>query len=49
MTNIYDLILSEISAGELYTSDREGNDEAGDGSQAKPFKSILQVVLHSFI
>ena len=27
----------------LYTSEKEGNDETGDGSEQKPYKTILQV------
>lgn len=28
---------------ELYVSDREGNDSSGDGTQKKPFKTVLKV------
>lgn len=31
-------------AGEIYTSEKNGSDETGDGSQEKPFKSILQAM-----
>jgi len=31
---------------ELYTSDREGNDGAGDGTEAKPFKTVIQALRH---
>lgn len=34
--------------GEIYTSEATGNDETGDGSQEKPFKTILRVS-HSII
>ena len=27
----------------LYTSEKKGNDESGNGTEAKPFKTILQV------
>ena len=30
-------------AGELYTSEKEGSDEQGDGTQEKPFKTLLKV------
>lgn len=30
--------------GELYTSEKHGNDESGDGSESKPFKTILQAM-----
>ena len=32
-----------IVSGEIYTSDSLGNDESGDGSAEKPFKTVLQV------
>jgi len=32
---------------ELYTSDKTGSDEYGDGSEAKPFKTILQAMRHA--
>lgn len=28
----------------IYTSDKHGNDETGDGSEGKPFKTILQAM-----
>lgn len=31
--------------GEIYTSEATGSDETGDGSQEKPFKTILRVSL----
>nr|CAG4647750.1 EOG090X030S [Moina brachiata]SVE92907.1 EOG090X030S [Moina brachiata] len=34
----------QIGAGEIYTSEKNGSDETGDGSQEKPFKSILQAM-----
>jgi len=33
-----------IGAGELYTSEKTGNDETGDGTQDKPLKTILQAM-----
>ena len=36
--NIFLLIL-----GEIYTSESTGNDETGDGTQEKPFQTILRV------
>lgn len=27
----------------IYTSEKEGSDESGDGSAQKPFKSVMQV------
>lgn len=30
--------------GELYTSDKRGNDETGDGSKENPFKTVLQAM-----
>jgi hypothetical protein len=34
-------------AAELYTSDKNGSDESGDGSEAKPFRTILQAMRHA--
>jgi asparaginyl-tRNA synthetase len=31
----------------LYTSDKNGSDESGDGSEAKPFRTILQAMRHA--
>lgn len=33
--------------GVLYTSEKSGNDENGDGSELKPFKTILQAMRHA--
>lgn len=33
--------------GELYTSEKFGNDESGDGTESKPFKTILQAMKHA--
>lgn len=33
-----------INLGELYTSEKFGNDESGDGTDLKPFKTILQAM-----
>lgn len=30
----------------MYTSDKSGSDASGDGSEAKPFKTILQAMRH---
>lgn len=30
--------------GDIYTSEKHGNDELGDGSKSKPFKTILQAM-----
>nr|CAG4643805.1 EOG090X030S [Lepidurus arcticus] len=35
------ICLSKLDGKELYASDKTGNDETGDGSEAKPFKTIL--------
>ncbi|KPI93193.1 Asparaginyl-tRNA synthetase, cytoplasmic [Papilio xuthus] len=36
-----------LSLTELYTSEKKGNDETGDGSREKPFKTILQAMRHA--
>lgn len=33
--------------GELYSSEKHGNDESGDGSEANPFKTILQAMKYA--
>lgn len=33
-----------IGIGELYTSEKNGSDETGDGTQEKPLKTILQAM-----
>ena len=35
---------AEQLAVEVYVSDKEGNDQDGDGSEQKPFKTSLKVV-----
>ncbi|KAF7244002.1 Asparagine--tRNA ligase, cytoplasmic, partial [Varanus komodoensis] len=32
----------QLALGEVYVSDREGRDDTGDGTQEKPFKTVLQ-------
>jgi len=36
-----------VNLGELYTSEKFGNDESGDGTESKPFKTILQAMKHA--
>nr|CAD7206260.1 unnamed protein product [Timema douglasi] len=36
-----------IFSGELYTSDKTGNDATGDGSDTKPYKTILRAMQHA--
>jgi len=36
-----------IGSGELYSSEKHGNDETGDGSSEKPFKTVLQAMRHA--
>jgi len=33
--------------GELFTSEKYGNDESGDGSESKPFKTVLRAMKHA--
>lgn len=37
----------KIIAGAVYTSEKTGNDDTGNGSEAKPFKTILQAMRHA--
>ncbi|CAK6975247.1 asparagine--tRNA ligase%2C cytoplasmic isoform X1 [Scomber scombrus] len=37
--------VEKVSVGELYVSDKSGNDQDGDGSQQKPFKTPLKAVM----
>ena len=32
---------------EIYTSEKHGSDEHGDGTEQKPFKTILQAMRHA--
>ena len=38
------LTISNLGAGEMYTSEKRGSDETGDGTKTKPFKTILQAL-----
>lgn len=40
------LIFIFFNLGELYTSEKRGNDEKGDGSSENPFKTILNALLY---
>lgn len=33
--------------GGIYTSEKRGSDESGDGTEGKPFKTILQAMRHA--
>nr|QBH73681.1 aspartyl-tRNA synthetase [Thermobia domestica] len=39
--------LGKLSISELYTSEQTGSDENGDGTEAKPFKTILQAMRYA--
>ncbi|PZC83613.1 hypothetical protein B5X24_HaOG207596 [Helicoverpa armigera] len=39
--------MENLSIGEIYTSDKNGSDETGDGTEAKPFKTIIQAMRHA--
>ncbi|CAH1797939.1 unnamed protein product [Owenia fusiformis] len=39
--------LEKMSLSELYTSEKKGCDESGDGTEGKPFKTILQAMRHA--
>lgn len=36
-----------LGTGELYTSEKNGSDENGEGTQEKPFKTVLQALRHA--
>jgi len=36
--------VAAMTLGEVYTSEKNGSDESGDGSETKPFKTILQAM-----
>lgn len=39
--------MGDLKIGEIYTSDKNGSDESGDGTAVKPFKSILQAMRYA--
>ncbi|XP_059474729.1 asparagine--tRNA ligase, cytoplasmic [Neocloeon triangulifer] len=39
--------LQDMSIAEIFTSDKTGNDDTGDGSEAKPFKTVLRAMRHA--
>ncbi|CAG4933605.1 unnamed protein product [Colias eurytheme] len=39
--------LEKLSLEAIYTSEKRGNDETGDGSEDSPFKTILQAMRHA--
>ncbi|CAH0390474.1 unnamed protein product [Bemisia tabaci] len=39
--------LADLSLKELYTSEKHGSDTDGDGTESKPFKTILQAMRHA--
>lgn len=41
------ILIFYFISGEIYTSEKNGSDETGDGSEAKPFKTILQAMRHA--
>ncbi|XP_033749836.1 asparagine--tRNA ligase, cytoplasmic-like [Pecten maximus] len=36
-----------VSLGELYTSEKRGSDENGDGTEQNPFKTVIQAMRHA--
>ena len=44
ISRVYILILTNFFTGDVYTSDKNGNDETGDGTSEKPFKTALQAL-----
>ena len=51
VASIWTLILFKsvpfFLAGEIYTSEKNGSDENGNGTESKPFKTILQAMRHA--
>ena len=47
MCYIYCFVFITENGPVIYTSEKEGSDETGDGSALKPFKTVLQVRMHS--
>ncbi|XP_014244677.1 asparagine--tRNA ligase, cytoplasmic [Cimex lectularius] len=39
--------MEDLSLGELYTSEKSGSDESGNGTKEKPFKTILRAMKHA--
>ncbi|KAG8319443.1 hypothetical protein J6590_091808 [Homalodisca vitripennis] len=39
--------MGDISLGEIYTSEKTGCDNTGDGTENKPFKTVLQAMRHA--
>ncbi|XP_068623477.1 asparagine--tRNA ligase, cytoplasmic [Battus philenor] len=39
--------IAGLTLGEIYTSEKKGNDSTGDGTREKPFKTILQAMRHA--
>lgn len=42
-----DLNIGDLKIGEIYTSDKNGSDESGNGTESKPFKTIMQAMRHA--
>lgn len=38
---------SPLDMPPIYTSEKNGNDETGDGTEAKPYKTVLQAMRHA--
>ena len=43
VTCTYKQCSKQLPVAEIYTSEKSGSDETGDGTQDKPFKTVLQV------
>jgi len=39
--------MGDLKLGEIYTSEKRGSDESGDGTEKNPFKTIFQAMRHA--
>ncbi|XP_033749837.1 asparagine--tRNA ligase, cytoplasmic-like [Pecten maximus] len=39
--------MEDLSLGEIYTSEKRGSDESGNGTEENPFKTVIQAIRHA--